>query len=366
MISVAALTATALTGGHAFPKLSPLTSPMRIHSTFQDGGAGAKLALDRLDASAKDCAAAVQGSGCRSRGGNIKMQAVAAGAATMSVAQACAFMQDPSLSGMTVEAKLEFLATKGIDAFVGSQASCTSLGMYTSFGPVTGGDAAPAAAAAAPAAAAPVAAAAAAPAKVERFSDPSKGLSPVDVPYPTAMLEAMGGYDVETGGGIWDPLRLAAAPEADLKWYRQAEIKHGRVAMLACVGYAAAKAGLVFQGAISRDGTTFAAIAADAGTNPFAEWALVPLGGKIQATLAAAAIELSGEQKAIEGGKVGELPILKAWLPWIPRGEAQDAETQRKREVSLLSELKNGRLAMIGIAGFYASETIPGSVPFHF
>jgi len=70
--------------------------------------------------------------------------------------------------------------------------------MYTSFGPVTGGDAAPAAAAAAPAAAAPVAAAAAAPAKVERFSDPSKGLSPVDVPYPTAMLEAMGGYDVET------------------------------------------------------------------------------------------------------------------------------------------------------------------------
>ena len=103
MISVAALTATALTGGHAFPKLSPLTSPMRIHSTFQDGGAGAKLALDRLDASAKDCAAAVQGSGCRSRGGNIKMQAVAAGAATMSVAQACAFMQDPSLSGMTVD-----------------------------------------------------------------------------------------------------------------------------------------------------------------------------------------------------------------------------------------------------------------------
>jgi len=201
---------------------------------------------------------------------------------------------------------------------------------------------------------------------VERFSDPSKGLSPVDVPYPTAMLEAMGGYDVETGGGIWDPLRLAAAPEADLKWYRQAEIKHGRVAMLACVGYAAAKAGFVFQGAISRDGTTFAAIAADAGTNPFAEWALVPLGGKIQATLAAAAIELSGEQKAIEGGKVGEMPILKAWLPWIPRGEAQDAETQRKREVSLLSELKNGRLAMIGIAGFYASETIPGSVPFHF
>ena len=33
------------------------------------------------------------------------------------------------------------------------------------------------------------------------------------------------------------------------------------------------------------------------------------------------------------------MPILKAWLPWIPRGEAQDAETQRKREVSRLSKL---------------------------
>ena len=280
MLLSSIVSATAMTGGHkAFPKLSPLTSTLRIHPTFHDAGAGAKLSNPSADASskAKDCAG-LSGSGCRSRSGNIKMQAVAAGSATMTVAQACAFMQDPSLSSMTVEAKLEFLASKGVDAFVGSQASCTSLGMYTSFGPVTGGDAAPAAPPA-PAAAAPAAAAAAAPAKVERFSDPSKGLSPVDEPYPTAMLEAMGGYDVETGGGIWDPLRLAAAPEADLKWYRQAEIKwgsatltrtrtrtqtrtrtlaptplastptrarHGRVAMLACVGYAASKAGVVF------------------------------------------------------------------------------------------------------------------------
>lgn len=336
---------TALTGGpKAFPKLSPQTSTLRIHTTFDDASASTKLS--------KDCAAAaLKPKACQSRGGNIKMQAVAAGSETMSVAQACAFMQDPALSDMSVEAKLEFLASKGVDPFVASQASCTSLGDYAAFGPVIGVDGT----SAAPAAAAP----AAAPA-------PSKGPSPVDMPYPTEMLEAMGGYDVETGGGIWDPLKLAATPEADLKWYRQAEIKHGRVAMLACVGYAAAKAGLVFGGAISRDGTTFASIAADAGSNPFTAWALVPLGGKLQATLAAGAIELSGEQKALEGGKVGEMPILKAWLPWIPQKPAQDAEAARKREVSLLSELKNGRLAMIGIAGFYASETVPGSVPFHF
>ena len=127
--------------------------------------------------------------------------------------------------------------------------------------------------------------------------------------------------------------------------------------------YVAAKTGLVFGGAISRDGTQFADIVA---ANPFDEWAAVPLGGKLQALLAAAAIELSGEQKAIDGGKIGELPVLQAWLPWIPRGEPDTPEIARKREISLLSELKNGRLAMIGIAGFYAAENIPGSVPLHF
>ena len=53
--------------------------------------------------------------------------------------------------------------------------------------------------------------------------------------------------------------------------------------MLACVGYLFTKLGFVFSGAIARDGTTFASIAEGAGSNPFAAWALVPLGGKIQA-----------------------------------------------------------------------------------
>lgn len=181
--------------------------------------------------------------------------------------------------------------------------------------------------------------------------------------YPTAELMAMGGFDVETGGGIWDPLKLAATPVGnDLTWYRQAEIKHGRVAMLACVGYVVAKTGTYFNGALSFDGTQFADIV-DA--NPFLEWDKVPLGGKLQAFIAAAVIELNAEQKMIDGGKVGEMPVWKAWLPWLPQEEAPNAAAEERRKQGLLSELKNGRLAMIGIASFYASETIPGSVPFH-
>ena len=103
MLTASMLT-VALTGGHrAFPKLAPLTSTLRIHPTFHDGNAGAKLSKDCADLTAKpkDCSG-MCGSSCRSRGGDIKMQAVAAGLDTMTVAQACAFMQDPSLSGMTV------------------------------------------------------------------------------------------------------------------------------------------------------------------------------------------------------------------------------------------------------------------------
>ena len=43
--------------------------------------------------------------------------------------------------------------------------------------------------------------------------------------------------DVETSG-IFDPLGLAKGKDdATLGWYRAAELKHGRVCMLASVGY---------------------------------------------------------------------------------------------------------------------------------
>jgi len=88
--------------------------------------------------------------------------------------------------------------------------------------------------------------------------------------------------------------------------------------------------------------------------------------GKIQLFTIAAGIELAAEQAEIDGKQIGEIPIVKKWIPWLPQGEPATEAVAAKRAESRLSELKNGRLAMIGIAGFYASETIPGSVPFHF
>merc|ERR1711907_398892 len=48
------------------------------------------------------------------------------------------------------------------------------------------------------------------------------------------------GGDVETGG-FWDPFNLASKPKADLVKYRTAELKHGRLAMLATLGFIVAE-----------------------------------------------------------------------------------------------------------------------------
>ena len=39
-------------------------------------------------------------------------------------------------------------------------------------------------------------------------------------------------------GGFWDPLKLSVGKDdATISWYRSAELKHGRVSMLAALGY---------------------------------------------------------------------------------------------------------------------------------
>jgi hypothetical protein len=60
--------------------------------------------------------------------------------------------------------------------------------------------------------------------------------------------------------GFWDPLGLAKDIDATtFTKYRTAELKHGRVAMLAVIGYLAAES-FRFPGAIDLDGTTFASL----------------------------------------------------------------------------------------------------------
>ena len=95
---------------------------------------------------------------------------------------------------------------------------------------------------------------------------------------PSEALATLEGYSVETGMKVWDPLGIAPDDPDELNWYRQAELKHGRVAMVATIGYIAAKTSLVFPGAIALDGTQFKDLIS---SNPFTEWDLLPDGGKV-------------------------------------------------------------------------------------
>jgi len=154
-------------------------------------------------------------------------------------------------------------------------------------------------------------------------------------------------------------------------WFRHAELKHGRAAMLACVGYITGAAGVTFPGEIA-NGVTFASVNAD---GVFNAWGNVPVEGKLQILLLIFALEMATEAKKphyMRGGvpgKIDQLPfdgISGLWAPkikfWDPLnfvGALTDEQKARKRK----AELKNGRLAMIGMISFLVSHNLPGAVP---
>lgn len=75
----------------------------------------------------------------------------------------------------------------------------------------------------------------------------------------------------------FDPLGLATlGSESTLAWFRAAELKHSRVAMLATTGYLVQGAGIHFPGMLSHD-VSFESLSA---MKPFDAWAAVPEAGK--------------------------------------------------------------------------------------
>jgi len=152
-----------------------------------------------------------------------------------------------------------------------------------------------------------------------------------------AALNDMPGYDIETSGKPFDPMGLAEY--APLDFLRQAELKHGRVAMLAWVGWLAPEVtGILPAGDI----TSAHAWDALAQCDPQGWFQIVGLCGIIEAS-----------QWRHESSKTTPF--------WDPAGVAPKDEKEMAR--MQLKELKNGRAAMIGIAAAAAAHYIPGSVP---
>jgi len=192
--------------------------------------------------------------------------------------------------------------------------------------------------------------------------------------------------------GFWDPLGIAQGEKETIGWYRHAEIKHGRVAMAAFVGYCVQSNGIHFPwnlqapiggvGAMASLPTiSFGDIAAAGG--PADQWDALPTAAKLQILMVigflemwgetSMVLELDGEAHYVRGGKPGYYPKLnrkdEAAFPhpvplnlWDPFGFTSKMTPERK-EKALLAEVNNGRLAMIGIFGLISASKgliVPG------
>mmetsp|Transcript_31552 Transcript_31552/g.92513 ORF Transcript_31552/g.92513 Transcript_31552/m.92513 type:complete len:207 (-) Transcript_31552:589-1209(-) len=167
-----------------------------------------------------------------------------------------------------------------------------------------------------------------------------------------ADLSSLGGATAPAKN--FDPLGLAQlGSEETLAWFRAAELKHSRVAMLATTGYMVQASGVHFPGMLSSD-VSFESLSQ---MNPFDAWEAVPLAGKAQIIGTIFIAELQTESKGTHYTKGGDLPTIV--FPPIDFSGV-DAETLKKKQTA---ELNNGRLAMISIMSFCAAANIPGSVP---
>ena len=121
---------------------------------------------------------------------------------------------------------------------------------------------------------------------------------------PLMGVEQLVGASEEISGKVWDPLELSKnMDESNLNLVRAAELKHCRVAMLACVGWAWTATGTHFEGMLSTSaGISFASLAA---LDPLTAASKVPGAGIWQMILAIGSLEVRGRANAHTASCVG-------------------------------------------------------------
>merc|ERR1719298_353788 len=147
--------------------------------------------------------------------------------------------------------------------------------------------------------------------------------------------------------GFWDPIGFTAEGNAeDFARRRQTEIKHGRVSMLACMGYITPELTGKLPGYLSPSaGLKFADI-----PNGLGAISKVPAAGWAQILTYGAFCELSQDQSP-------GTPAAKGDFGFKVLTSSDPAEKEKK----LAAEIANGRLAMMAIIGMFFQDGLTGS-----
>lgn len=164
----------------------------------------------------------------------------------------------------------------------------------------------------------------------------------------SAKSTSLYGYDSEIGAqaplGFFDPLKLSG-PECDeATWYRmrEAEVRHGRVAMLAVTGWLTTAAGVRLPG---MEGVGYGFKALDMTGMSREVAGCIPLALGTAFILTCAMQDVTGDSQFPGDYRNG---IDFGW------DKQSDAWKEKKRSV----ELNNGRAAQMGILGIMVHEQL--------
>jgi hypothetical protein len=140
--------------------------------------------------------------------------------------------------------------------------------------------------------------------------------------------------------GFFDPIGFSKNNSDEImNHYREAELKHGRVAMAACLGWYLDAAGV------------HPAFNSELSNNPLEAASQLPTVGWVQFVLGCGAIEWLGEKiKSRPGYQPGDL-LGAAY--WVDDSDEGWVDYQNR-------EINNGRLAMVAFAGIFTQAKLFG------
>merc|ERR1719382_1068976 len=162
---------------------------------------------------------------------------------------------------------------------------------------------------------------------------------------------------VQPPTGFWDPAGFTKDGDAfDFKRRRAVEIRHGRICMLATMGYITPEIAGKFPGYLSLDEK----ILFEDIPNGLAAISKIPFGGWLRIVAYCGYCEFSGT--GLNKGWLSTSGFLEAepgnvgWKP--PLLTSPDPEIRKRR---LNAEIANGRLAMMAIIGMFFQDGLTGS-----